>query len=220
MRRSVLITLVVLGSLISLIGGTGLFAALVDTASTGVNSVDSAGLPPSADIQLAAATDFDFPVPCGTFEDDLEIPFVVHDDLQPGQQTITKMFCIKNVGSQPVTISATVESLTDVEVGCTGDEALYDETTCGDGAEGELSSVLQTIYITIGCEAGGGSGFTFILSANFNVPHPLNGPELAPGEIGCYQLAVDYPSTTPADAVQAAQSDLVTWVYTFIGDAS
>ena len=56
MRRSALITLAALGGLICLIGGTGLFAALTDSARSGTNSLESGALAGSADIQLSNAS--------------------------------------------------------------------------------------------------------------------------------------------------------------------
>ena len=56
MRRSVLGSLAALGVVVCGLGGTGLFAALTDTARGGPNSVESAPLAGSADIQLADAS--------------------------------------------------------------------------------------------------------------------------------------------------------------------
>ena len=71
MRRPFLLTVTALGLVVCLVGSTGLFAALTDTAATGTNQVTTPGLASSADIQLA----FDEGTPgsptCGAFSDDL-----------------------------------------------------------------------------------------------------------------------------------------------------
>ena len=128
MRRSVLLTVAALGGLVSLIGGVGLFSALNDTARTGTNSAESAALGGSADIQLAAATAVVGPVSPITcdpvFSENLASGFFSLSNVGPGSQSARVFFCIRNVGSQSVMLTALVDELVDVEIACTGDEAL------------------------------------------------------------------------------------------------
>jgi hypothetical protein len=215
MRRPVLLTLVVLGMLISLIGSTGLFAALTDTARTGTNSVDSAELASSADIQLADAADGPDGVACGTFSENLETAFITASDVENGW-VLQQYFCIRNIGSQSVSLSAIADELTDVDTFCTGDEEEYDDATCGGGLAGELSGVLQVGYSVVDCETGVWGYIPMTLAANATAEAGLG--DLAAGAEGCYWLTVYY-SSSDADAVQAAQSDTVTWRFEFIAEA-
>jgi hypothetical protein len=218
MRRSSLLTLAALGALICLIGGTGLFAALTDTARSGTNSVDSAALAASADIQIARATIPGTTPPnytCGTLSEELASGFFTASDITAGYSSANAYFCVKNVGSQPVTLSALATDLVDVDEACTGDEAAFD-ATCGDNKAGELSGVLRITYQNIGScinNAGGGSPQTLFLNENAATPAALG--SLAVGQTLCYSVAIAYPESTAADAVQGAQSDVATWRITF-----
>jgi hypothetical protein len=221
MRRPVLVTLVVLGSLISLIGSTGLFAALTDTARTGTNSVDSAAEASSADIQLATATADTLTVTCGaTFSENLTAGFFTVSDVAPGYNNLA-LFCIRNVGTHPVSLFGTADELTDLDTACTGDEALYDTTTCGGDLAGELSDVLMVEYRAFDCtySAMFNPGLGSTLRANATTAINFD-TELAVGATECYAAVIQYPDTTAADAVQAAQSDTVTWRFEFTADAS
>jgi hypothetical protein len=218
MRRSSLLTVAVLGALICLIGGTGLFAALTDTARSGTNSVDSAALAASADIQIARATIPGTTPPnftCGALSEELASGFFTASDITVGYSSTTAYFCVKNVGSQPVTLTALATDLVDVDEACTGDEAAFD-ATCGDNKAGELSGVLGISYQNIGScinNAGGGSPQLLYLRDNATTPAALG--TLAVGQTLCYSVAIAYPVNTSADDVQRAQSDAVTWRITF-----
>ena len=217
MRRPLLLTLTALGSLVCLIGSTGLFAALTDTALTGTNSATSAGLAPSADIQLATATPYGYPVPCGTFSDNLASGLVTATGLEPGESSSSAiLFCIRNTGSQPVSISAMAVEVSDTELACTGDEIDFDSTSCGSG-DGELSTVLQVPIVNLDCETGAQSAGTAMWLDGLAV---AIGPDIAAGATACYHTYIVYSSTASASAVQAAQSDSATWRYQFTGDAS
>ena len=217
MRRSSLLTLTALGALICLVGGTGLFAALTDTARTGTNTVDSAQLAGSADIQLATATRVNSPpftITCGDYSEDLASGFFTADDVTEGFVSPVSFYCIKNVGSQSVTVSVLADELTDVDLACTGDESLHGDTTCGGDQAGELSAVLMVWYARDECEGGGASGRGINLASNATEPVFLIGT-LAPGEVGCYQVYFDYPTSATDEAVQKAQSDRATWRFKF-----
>jgi hypothetical protein len=227
MRRSLLITLLALGSLVCLIGSTGLFAALTDIARTGTNTVDSASLAASADIQLATAT-FDAvteATTCGTFSEDLTTGVFTVGDIEPGygsdSETFTPaFFCIKNVGSEPVTISASADELVDMETGCTGDEALHGDATCGGDQLGELSSVLSVVYNRWECDFGismGGDAAT--LNANAGSTPVAFFDALAPGEHACFSVYIAYFADGIGPDVQKAQSDQSTWRFKFAAQA-
>ena len=217
MRRSSLLTLAALGALISLVGGTGLFAALTDTARTGTNTVDSAALAGSADIQLATATRVNAPpftITCGEYSEDLASGFFAAQDVTVGHQSPYSYLCIRNVGSQSVFVGALAEELTDVDLACTGDESLHGDTTCGGDQAGELSAVLRLSYFRNECEGGSGSGQSMNLATNSTSTAFFPGT-LAPGEAACFSVAFDYPTTATDEAVQRAQSDRATWRFKF-----
>jgi hypothetical protein len=220
MRRPVLVTVAILGLVIVLIGGTGLFAALTDTARTGTNQVDSAGLAASADIQLATATrEYPGPIVCGTYSENLTSGFFTVADVAPGYSSSNPtFFCIKNVGSQSVTLWPSADELTDTDTACTGDESLAGDTTCGSGV-GELSSVLTVFYVVETCAGGGGAGFASKLKDNATVATALPGT-LAPGAQQCFSTSLGYfASESTATQIQQAQSDRVTWRFKFRAEA-
>lgn len=223
MRRSVLLTLAGLGGLICLIGGTGLMAALSDTARGGTNSVESAPLAGSADIQLATATSTPTSlVTCGQPSENLTTAFYTVQDVTPGYNPPGVFYCVKNVGSQAVQISVMADELTDSEVACTGDEELHGDTTCDvAGEQGELSSVLELNYTILpGCGFGPGSGeigpFGTKLEANATTPVALD--TLPAGLMRCYLINLSYP-TGNGPAAQRAQTDRATWRFKWTGQA-
>ena len=219
MRRSVLLTLAVLGGAVCLIGGVGLFAALTDTATTGTNSAESKGLAASADLQVAVATDpvaGSFQFGCGTFTENYASPLFTATNVQVGYQSSQSVLCVKNAGSQTVQVNVDVFELSDIDTACTGDEALNGDTTCGNDQTGELSLMLATqVQRYAQCDLQG-SGDSFSNYLNFlSSGATLTGGSLAPGETACYGFYVTYPSGNAASSVQQAQSDKVTWRYRF-----
>jgi hypothetical protein len=228
-KRSVLLTFAALGGLLCLIGGTGLFAALQDSARSGTNSAESDAMAGSADIQVATATATSGTgVACDTFSENLPDATPLHTvtGVTPNF-TSNAWYCVRNVGSQQVTLSALSDELTDFDYACTGDEALHGDTTCGptnpDGtasaATGELSSVLSINYDLVDCATGNNlSGSTnVLLSANASSPAALG--TIAVGETRCFRARLEYPLGTPSDQVQRAQSDRTTWRYKWVAQA-
>jgi hypothetical protein len=218
MRRSLLLTVSVLGLLICVIGGTGLFAALTDSAHTGTNSVDSAALPSSANLQLASASFDGIDFTCSTFSDHLATGFFALTDVVPNSG-YTSAFCLRNVGSAPVTLTAVVDQLVDVDTGCTGDEADYQDLTCGNDQAGELSSVLVTRIAEYSCVGAGSpiASYGSATLANAVTPGPLGG--LGAGQTKCYFVDIEYGPSVDVTLRQKAQSDRVTWRYVFTGQA-
>jgi hypothetical protein len=218
-RRPLLLTASTLGLLICLIGGTGLFAALTDTAHTGSNSIDSAALPPSADLKLATASEDQNGFVCGTFSDDLATGLITYSGMPPNFG-VGAALCIKNAGSQAVSLSAAVDQLTDVDLACTGDEADLGDTTCGNNLLGELSGVLNVSLGDYDCSTVNllNNYQPGMLSSLAGTPQAMG--TLGAGETRCFLIGVDYNgfSVPPADQ-QRAQSDQVTWRFVFTGQA-
>jgi hypothetical protein len=214
MRRPVLVTVAILGLVIVLIGGTGLFAALTDTARTGTNTVDSAGLAASADLQLATATrDYPGPIVCGAYSENLASGFFTVADVVPGYNSPPVYFCVKNAGSQTVNLSAMVDELADLDTSCTGDEAVYD-TTCGGNLAGDLSEVLSIAYLRYACDGSTGSGTGVNMRNNATNQVFLPGT-LAPGSETCMEVDFAYSNGNTETQKQKAQSDRVTWRFKF-----
>ena len=217
MRRSALLTLAALGAVVSLVGSTSLFSALNDTARTGTNSVESSALAASADIRLAPGTYNAGATDCGTFSDDLTSAFHEVSDFESGDNTMATLFCIKNVGSQSVTLSSLADELTDVDIACTGDEAVGD-TSCGADGAGELSDVVRVGYTAYDtCTGGQGSGSQVILKSNATTPYSLG--TIAPGATRCFHTTLHYSFTATVAQQQAAQSDRATWRFKFSAQA-
>jgi hypothetical protein len=214
MRRSILLTLAALGLMVCGLGSTGLFAALSDVARTGTNSIDSAPIAGSADLQLATYDRmFD---QCGTFSDDLETGLLTATDVAPAGGG-TGFFCIQNVGSRAVDLTVLAEDLVDVDDACTGDEADYGDSTCGSGA-GELSGALDIQFVSDCCNPCT-AAFTTTTGLASLVDTATALAPLDPGQVTCYDVRATLGSGTPTTAVQIAQSDSVTWRFRFDGVA-
>jgi len=215
MRRSLLLTVTVLGALICLVGGTGLFAALNDTAKTGTNTVTSHDLPTSIDIKLATGSYSGGIITCGTFVDDLATPLFTETDLQPGSNGLA-FFCLRNVGAQAASnVDVKSIELSDVDQACTGDEADSGDVTCGGGAAGELSHVLSVQFTSLDCSTGAEIDGTAEVGLGANAVGPLALPDISASGTLCLKAQVSY--RTPADPVDAqlAQSDTASWRFRF-----
>jgi hypothetical protein len=109
-----------------------------------------------------------------------------------------------------------VEDVSDTELDCTGDEAVYDPT-CATGMVGELSGVFQQNVYELDCATsaptplGGGS-----LAAMQATPVALG--SLNQNQTRCF--AVGTLLTATPEQQQAAQTDQVTWRYVWSGDVS
>ena len=215
MRRPVLLTLAAVGGVIALLGGTGIYAALSDTARSGTNSIESDALAASSDLQVATAVlDGNNFVSCGSFSDDLVSPLIT----VPGPQTEPYFYCLRNLGSQAVTVTSLAEEFTDVDVDCTGDEIVYDPASCGFGL-GELGTFVSVRHTEVDCiygQPGPEIRPAMLLSANQTTPQSLG--SLAPGQTQCILVMVQ-PYTTIEQDRQAAQSDRVTWRFAWTGQA-
>lgn len=219
MRRSALLTLAALGAVVSFIGSTTLFAALTDPARTGTNSAESSALAASADIQLAPGTENAGATDCGTFSEDLTSAFHELTAFDPGDFTPITRYCIRNVGSQPVTVSALADELTDVDFACTGDEALHGDTSCGADGLGELSRVVQVGYVQFdSCTSSNSLSTGPFLKNSALTPQSLG--SLALGETRCFGTSLHYsPSNSTIAEQQVAQSDRATWRFRFSAQA-
>jgi hypothetical protein len=238
MARHSLRIVIVLGVLITLVGGTGIFATFSDRATTGQSDIVSGALGKAADLMIADGQPLDpmnsGPIGCGGFTDDLVTPLFVYTS-QLGSQA-EHFFCLQNQGSSAVDLSLTAIDITDLDVDCTGDEATFGDNTCGiavAGApngglpqQGELSPNLTIETDLYDCMTGAGlltpgvPDFSSSLADLGTTPEallPATGiTNLTPGSEVCVRLRVSWSAT--GDAAQISQSDEATWKFAF--DAS
>jgi len=213
------LTVAAVGVLVCVIGGTVVYSALQDTARTGTNSAESAALAASADIQLASAGKGPGGViQCDAFSEDLSSPVLTVADYKPGDQN-TRFFCVKNIGSQQVSLSVLADELTDIDFACTGDEAANGDATCGGDQIGELSAALMDQVRTVDCATGAPilTGSQHKLAAHATTPDALG--TVAVNATACIDLFFFYPNGLADEAVQTAQSDRVTWRFKFSAQA-
>lgn len=216
MRRSVLVSMMVMGAVVTLLMGAGTFAVFTNRATTGQNSAESKALPRAADIQLAFGVVG--PTACAeaTYVEDNASPTVSMADVEPGSR-LAKYFCVKNVGSAALDLTTTVIDVSDVDTACTGDEEAVD-TSCGSNGLGELGKVLQFYPSWFPCDlsSGGANGYGGFLST----PEAVSLGNLAAGEIRCGQVEVFYALNIPINDQLTAQSDTVTWRFAFDGSSA
>jgi predicted ribosomally synthesized peptide with SipW-like signal peptide len=139
MGRHSLRIIMVLGALVTLVGGTGIFAVFSDRATGGENTVTSGTRPKSADLRIEPAVldaaggfNCDGDVDGSLFEnDDTTTAQFTVTDAQPGNSLGDAYVCLKNVGSAVLALSVSAIDVVDVDTDCTGDEAISGDTTCG-----------------------------------------------------------------------------------------
>jgi len=233
MPRHALRLVIVLGALITLVGGTGIFAVFSDRATTGTSDVTSGALGKAADLKIASAQPQDpmnsGPFLCDTFTDDLTTQ-LFHFTATSGNGD-ERFFCVENAGSSPVDLSLTAIDITDLDIDCTGDEAAFGDTTCGPDPTtqalraGELSPNLTIETDLYDCTTGAGlltpgvPDFSSSLANLGTTPEtllPATGLQnLAAGGSVCVRLRVRWSAT--GDAAQISQSDEATWKFAFDG---
>ena len=220
MRRSLLLTLAALGAVLSLLGA-GLFAALTDTATTGTNEISTGELQGSADLEIATADLSPGGLGCGTFADDLVSPLFTYTDRDPSSDSGARYdLCLRNVGSQTVSLTASPFEVSDTEVACTGDEALYD-ATCDAGQDGELGAAASVYWIGLDCATGALlQGAADLPNSNRSFDTFVEAKEsfgqLAPGQTRCFGTSV-FLSGQGDELRQPSQTDRLTFRWAFTG---
>lgn len=201
----------VLGLVVTAVGGMGVFAPFTDRATTGVNTVTSGERPRAADLKLAypvgALSDCD----TATYSDNTTTAAHTYTNAQPGTADEWRYFCLRNAGSAPVSVSLGAVDGSDVDHACTGDEAAAGDTTCGDNQLGELSGMLSVGYAIFPCT--GGSATKQGAGTLVTLPFALG--TLPAGATWCGVTMVGYPDGADPMAVLRAQSDTVTWKWVF-----
>ncbi len=127
---------------------------------------------------------------------------------------VAKVFCIKNAGTAPAQLTASVVNLVQTEAGCSDGEAEAGDATCGDGV-GELGAVVDETF-SMASDAGSDPACT---AATFPVSRFESGYIDAvlhaslPAGGHCrfvYMLSPTFLTVTEAQRLQA-QSDGVQW---------
>ena len=217
MRRSFLVSLIALGVIITGVSGTGLFAALSDTASTGDNRVETAAMPMAADLKMASATGGPGSAfGCGTFSDNLSTGLFSVTDAAPGMFQTSRL-CLRNDGSSPVAVTSSITIVSDTDVACSGDEAALGDTTCGEDQAGELGSTIETAAWPQDCATGSGANTTSWQNIAGYTP-TANIGSVNPGQTVCVHIGLDYFNPPQAE-FPLAQTDEVTWRWVSTGQA-
>jgi hypothetical protein len=223
MERQMLRLTLLLGVLVTILGGTGVFAVFNDQASGGANSVTSDSLAHAADLQIATASRSQSGdgIDCsGTFDENTTTPQFTIGRFQAESQGETAFVCLRNVGSAELDLSARATELVDLDIACTGDEAAAGDTTCGDNQAGELAPIVAVSVVRADCGTDNTLGGVGMVLAQWPQGSSLgSGIALRPGETGCIRMTISYFGLNESD-IQQAQSDRVTWKFTFTGTAS
>jgi hypothetical protein len=208
MRSSACITVLALVFAVTGLSVTGVFAPVTDSVQTGDNYIETGALAAAANVQLSASLD------CSGATDNLaSAPF---DLVTPGGELSESgvYLCLRNAGSSPVSLSVQVTALSDIDVDCTGDEAAVD-LTCGLGQAGELGDLVSNFLRLVTCDSSSPVGDpvgTAALTALDDAPSSF-GYAVPVGTDVCVAINLQYHPSGPE--AQAAQSDQVTWRYTF-----
>jgi hypothetical protein len=226
MTRHALRITILLGVLITLVGGTGIFAAFTDTATTGTNNAVTGPRPQAVDLKIESAL-LDVPVNC---DGDANATLFDHDDLttgifdvsgvQPGDypaDAAVAYVCLFNAGSAAIEVGARASDVVDTDTGCTGDEAGAGDLTCGADQAGELSGYLAAQMEQLDCDTAASvplQANSIADWADLAEPVPLSGP-LQPGDIACLAFYLWLPSSTDETALQVIQSDGTSWRFAF-----
>lgn len=221
MRRSVFLTIMALGAVITLLGATGIVAVFTDTAETPTNTFGTGPRASSADIKVAQTTSITTDPGCSnqTFADNFVNFFFNTTDGQPyAFSQATKLFCIKNVGSAAVALKTTTTDVLDVETDCTNDESTVD-TTCGSSGAGEISPLVFLLFTKVDCGTGSDAGTAGVddVAGMTSTPVTLSA-SVAPTAVACFKVELIYDPSAPSDVV-AAQTDRVTWKQIFTATA-
>ncbi len=215
-RNTYLVAIMVMGAIVTTVGGTGIFAVFTDRAVQGTNTINSGARPSAADIQIASASvDQTNVVQCGPFQDNLTTQIWTVSNVQPGDSALRYM-CLKNNGAADFDASLAVLDMVNSDNTCTGDEATVD-TNCGTGVgAGQLGDSLHVMVYGADCATAGiGNGTGTYLGSMAVQAGQFTQAPIPAGATRCLAIDVSYPSSTLESTVQAAQSDSVSWKFAF-----
>jgi hypothetical protein len=221
MERQMLRLMLVLGVLVTILGTTGVFATFEDQARGGSNSVSSGARPSAADLQIAVATMSNGVITCQTYGEDTTTPQFSVANFQPTSAPVNGYVCLRNNGAGALTLSVIAGSLTDIDTLCTGDEIAAGDTACGNGAPGELSSVLVVSADEVSCSNSAViSDDGAALQTVATQPLDVGIQALAANRFMCVRFEIKYLPEATETQIQIAQSDQATWNFVFKATAS
>jgi hypothetical protein len=178
-------------------------AALVVMAT-----VASAAGDEQPDVKLALRTDGG----CGLFADSLPA-IVTESGVAWGDTVVDVTICVLSPGVDGGSLALQAVELVDVDVACTGDEALVD-ASCGNAGPGELGdSLIQQVGIG-SCRRNPATKRAWDRSLSDVSTNPLLLTRRLEGDRPlCVRLVLRYEPDV--DATVASQSDRTTWRYSF-----
>ncbi len=237
-------TLLVTGVLLATVTLAGVFAAVVDTASSGELSIETAEVPvkninlkidPTARAQ-GSTTNCQNVTPA-TYVDNATTPYITITNAAPGAQTI-KDFCLYNFGTDDALVTMDLVNALDVEIAaCSTTETAAGDTTCTAGDAGELADLIEVGVKVHGATSGTGAGDT--CDGGFNHPEivlparatttpsttsgltstaGLATNTLAADDAACLQVRLTYKATTTDAQRLLAQTDRVSVRLRFNGE--
>jgi hypothetical protein len=221
MGRQMLRLVMVLGALVTLVGGTGIYAVFSDTASGGQNSVVSGARPSAADLQIASATVSNGNFACAQpYTDNTTTGQFSVTGLQPTSSSTLGYVCVRNNGAASLNLTTGATNLVDADTSCTGDEAAAGDASCGNNGAGELSPLLSLRIEELNCAGSQPiSSNAATVSALASQAVDLGAAALAPASVMCVRFTLNYAASTPEATIQIAQSDTATWNFAFTGTA-
>lgn len=219
MQRQMLRLTLILGVMVTLLGGTGVFAVFSDHANGGPNTVNSGALAKAADLHIAPGTVGAGGVSCTVYADNTSTAQFTVQDFRPGSQPVRAHVCLRNVGSATLDLTSSAANLLDVDVACTGDEAAAGDASCGGDGAGELAPIVFVTTRQVNCQTlAATGGLTQGLDRWATAPAAFGASSLGAGGIACIEFEIRHAGTEAQS--QVAQSDTVTWNFRFEGTAS
>jgi predicted ribosomally synthesized peptide with SipW-like signal peptide len=219
MQRQMLRLTLILGVMVTLLGGTGVFAVFTDQANGGTNTVNSGALAKAADLHISPGTAGAGGVGCTQYADDTSTAQFTIQSFGAGSQPVRSYVCLKNVGSATLGLTAGAANLLDLDTSCTGDEAAAGDQTCGSDGAGELAPVVTVLIRQVNCQTLAASGgLSQSLDRWAAALVSIQAPTLTAGGIACIEFELRYGGSDTAG--QLAQSDTVTWKFRFEGTAA
>lgn len=221
MQRQMLRLTLILGVMVTLLGGTGVFAVFTDEANGGPNSVTTGALAKAADLQIAGGTAIQGAIGCQGYAENTQTAQYTLTGLTPESAIQRSYVCLKNNGSSPLDLRLQAAAVRDLDVDCTGDEAVTGDATCGNNGVGELSFVVSIDAHEVNCQTlvrTGGLAQT--LDRWGTAATAFGASQLSAGGVACIEFELRYSQAATATQQQLAQSDSSTWNFRFEGTAS
>ena len=199
------------GAIVAAASGPGLLAAVGDSAASVGNTLTSGTFDePSSDLRLLSSNGRagDCPSDPAAYDDGPTAPMQLSSetfDLAGGMTEQLGSFCLLNASDGAAALAVSFESVSEHELGqCEPSEADAGDTTCEDGAAGELASVIGVEIVKHGPDCASAST-TFV---------ELHAAQQPIGDVRAGKACSVSLRLRPVGddrARQQAQTDRVTW---------